>query len=601
VADTSTVVGADRRRASDRTVAPARVPSLARHAAFVVPLGGGLAAWAASVAELHLSTVGLYGLLASVSVWFFVGIGLLVGGFALEISRIRPRQWVLGLYIVALVVVIHATVPLLSRAPEYSWVYKHIGVARTFAADGRVTNGNNIYQDWPALFAALAGISKQSGVSVFAFARWAPLAFELLDCLMLFGVYRLLTRDARVPALAVVIFEVIVAWVGQDYLSPQAFDYVLWLGFVLIMVRWLLTAEIAATRVGLLTRIHAYVRQGIDSPPRGDAGHKLATVLALLIFAAIVVTHQLTPYIALAAIGMFTVLDLLRPRWLLLATAAMAIAYVIPHYQLIQNMYGGLFGSFDVVANGAGRIGVAASAAETFTANCVRILAVASWLLAVGIIVRAWRAPGRVVVPAVLAFSPFVVLFAQAYGGEAIYRVFLFSAPWCSLLIASAVYRLRAAALRFILVALGVGVALMLSLQGLYGAVAVDTFPQADVTTGLWLYDHVPVGSTMLLAASNFPLSDVPNPGRYIVTALPDDAQLGPVTVNAASLASVNRFVSGLHATNAYLVLSPSMQLYARYYDSPTGLPTLTREIRTARNWKLYYRNGGVTVYRFRQ
>ena len=105
----------------------------------------------------------------------------------------------------------------------------------------------------------------------------------------------------------------------------------------------------------------------------------------------------------------------------------------------------------------------------------------------------------------------------------------------------------------------------------------------------------------MLLAASNFPLSDVPNPGRYTVTALPDDAQLGPVTVNAASLASVNRFVSGLHATNTYLVLSPSMQLYARYYDSPTGLPTLTREIRTARNWKLYYRNGGVTVYRFRQ
>ncbi|HEX2703171.1 MAG TPA: hypothetical protein VHM72_07045 [Solirubrobacteraceae bacterium] len=600
MADTSTVVAADRRRSSDRTVAPARVPSLAAHAAFVVPLGGGLAAWAVSVAELHLSAVGLYGLLDAVSAWFFVGIGLLVGGFALEISRIRPRQWVLGLYIVALVVVIHATVPLLSRAPEYSWVYKHIGVARTFAADGRVTNGNNIYQDWPALFAALAGISKQSGVSVFAIARWAPLAFELLDCLMLFGVYRMLTRDARVPALAVVIFEVLVAWVGQDYLSPQAFDYVLWLGFVLIMVRWLLTTEIAATRFGILTRLHEYVRRDADVPLRSDAGRQLAVAVALLIFAAIVVTHQLTPYIALAAIGMLTVLDLLRPRWLLLATAALAIAYVIPHYTLIQNMYGGLFGSFDVVANGAGHIGVAASAAETFTANCVRVLAVACWLVAVGIVVRAWRAPGRIAVPAVLAFSPFVVLFAQAYGGEAIYRVFLFSAPWCALLIASAVYRLRAAALRFILVGLGVGVALMLSLQGLYGAVAVDTFTQTDVTTGLWIYDHVPVGSTVLLGASNFPLSDVPNPGRYTVTPLPDDAQLGPVTVNGTSLASVDRFVRGLNATNAYLVLSPSMLVYARYYDSPTGLPTLMRELPTARDWTLYYRSGDVRVYRFR-
>ena len=29
---------------------------------------------------------------------------------------------------------------------------------------------------------------------------------------------------------------------------------------------------------------------------------------------------------------------------------------------------------------------------------------------------------------AVLAFSPFVILLVQSYGGEAIYRVFLFSA-----------------------------------------------------------------------------------------------------------------------------------------------------------------------------
>lgn len=601
MADTSTVVAADRRRASDRSAASARVPSVAGQAAFVLPLGLGLAAWAASIAELHFSTVGLYGLLHSVSAWFFVGIALLVGGFALEISRIHPRQWVLGLYIVALVVVIHATVPLLSRAPEYSWVYKHIGVARTLAANGRVTNTNNIYQDWPALFAALAAISKESGVSIFGFARWAPLAFELLNCLMLFAVFRVLTRDARVPALAVVIFEVIVAWVQQDYLSPQAFDYVLWLGFVLVMVRWLLSTELAATRVRPLTRLHGYVRRGIDLPQRRDSGQKLAVVVALLIFAAIVVTHQLTPYIALAAIGILTVLDLLRPRWLLLATAAMAIAFLIPHYQLIQNMYGGLFSDFDVVQNAAGRIGVPASAAETFTANCVRILAVVCWLLAVGVVVRAWRAPGRVAVPAVLAFSPFLVLVGQAYGGEAIYRVFLFSAPWCSLLIASALYRLRAAALRFVLVALGVGVALVLSLQGLYGAVAVDTLSQADVTAGLWLYDHAPVGSTILLAADNFPLSDVPNPGQYTVAALPDDAQEGAVTVNGASIASVDTYAKGLHATNTYLVFSHSMLEYARYYDSPTGLPTLTREIRSAPDWKLYYHNGDVTVYRFRR
>jgi len=208
---------------------------------------------------------------------------------------------VLALYIVALVIVIHATVPLLSHAPEYSWVYKHIGVARTLAANGRVSNPNNIYQDWPALFAALAGISKESGVNVFGIARWAPLAFELLNCLMLFAIFRVLSRDRRVPALGVVLFEIAAAWVGQDYLSPQAFDYVLWLGFVLIMVRWLLMAEPASTRGGAVARLQAYARRGADLPLGRDAGHTLAVVAALLIFATMVVTHQLTPYIAIAA------------------------------------------------------------------------------------------------------------------------------------------------------------------------------------------------------------------------------------------------------------------------------------------------------------
>ena len=600
MADSSSAVSANPTRASDYRTTSTRVVSHAGGAAFVLPLGIGLAAWAASVAQLNISTVGLYGLLASVSAWFFVGIALLVGGFALEISRVRPRQWVLALYIVALVIVIHATVPLLSHAPEYSWVYKHIGVARTLAANGRVSNPNNIYQDWPALFAALAGISKESGVNVFGIARWAPLAFELLNCLMLFAIFRVLSRDRRVPALGVVLFEIAAAWVGQDYLSPQAFDYVLWLGFVLIMVRWLLMAEPASTRGGAVARLQAYARRGADLPLGRDAGHTLAVVAALLIFATMVVTHQLTPYIAIAGVGALTVLDLVRPRWLLLATAMMAVGYLIPHYQLIETAYGGIFSGFNVVQNGAGRIGVPTSAAEAFTANCVRLLSVAVWLLAVGIVVRAWRAPGRVVVPAVLAFSPFVVLFAQNYGGEAIYRVFLFSAPWCSLLIASAVYRLRAAALRFAIVALGVGIALMLSLQGLYGAVAVYTFSPAEVTSGLWLYDHVPVGSTIITAADNFPLLDVANPGRYTVTKIPDDIQYGAITVNGASVASVDGFVRGLHAKHAYLLLSRSMLEYARYYNSPTGIPTLTRELRTARAWKLYYRNGDVTVYRFR-
>ena len=77
------------------------------------------------------------------------------------------------------------------------------------------------------------------------------------------------------------------------------------------------------------------------------------------------------------------------------------------------------------------------------TAVIVRTLAVCMWLLALVAIVRRRRALGRVSIAAALAFSPFVIVFVQNYGGEAIYRVFLFSAPWCALLIAGPWCELR--------------------------------------------------------------------------------------------------------------------------------------------------------------
>ena len=81
------------------------------------------------MATLRLDSVGLYGLLAAFNAWFFVGVAVLIVGFAAELNRATPALWILALYLLAVVVVIDATVPLLFHTPEYWWVYKHIGVA----------------------------------------------------------------------------------------------------------------------------------------------------------------------------------------------------------------------------------------------------------------------------------------------------------------------------------------------------------------------------------------------------------------------------------------------------------------------------------------
>jgi hypothetical protein len=312
------------------------------------------------------------------------------------------------------------------------------------------------------------------------------------------------------------------------------------------------------------------------------------------------VSHQLTPYAGLCAIGALTILDMVRPRWLMLATTAIAVLFLIPRYSLISSQYGGIFSGFDILQNASG-VGVKASAAQAFTADAVRLLAVGTWLSTAIIVVRARRSAGRVILPALLAATPFVVVVGQSYGGEAIYRVFLFSAPWCSLLLADSIYRWRSQVRRFAVTLVVLVVALGLSLQGLYGPVAVDTFSQAEVTAGLWLYQHSRPGSHLIMAADNFPLRDVANTQRYTVEAIPDDPQagVGGDYVKSTDLSSVDGWVAGLHKPS-YLVFSRSMLTYAGFYNAPNGIPTPLRKVEhTPAAWQRIYSQGGVNIFRF--
>ena len=88
----------------------------------------GIAAWMFGLSQLHLPHSGSYGLLAGANPWFLLGLAAPLVSLVLELRSGR-RPWLLGAQLLALIVAIHATVPLLYGAPEYAWVYKHIGIA----------------------------------------------------------------------------------------------------------------------------------------------------------------------------------------------------------------------------------------------------------------------------------------------------------------------------------------------------------------------------------------------------------------------------------------------------------------------------------------
>jgi hypothetical protein len=565
----------------------------------------GIIAWIIGVSRLRPVSASSYGLLASANVWFLLGIGLLLCGFVLELARSNPRGWLLTLELIALIVAIHATVPIVYHTPEYAWVYKHVGIASAFAQYGRETDPANIYDQWPAFFTAVASVSSLSHVAVLRFATWAPLAFELADALLLMAVFRSFGLDRRVPYLAVALYEGLIAWVGQDYLSPQAFSYLLWLAMAVIILRVLRRPPQITPSTGRLERLgrlRAALLDGLPAVPKsGRPVRATSIVLVLLLDFAIVAAHQLTPYVVLSGIAGLTIIGVVRPRWLVLALAIVTGAYLVPHLGLISKDFGGLFSGGNPIQNASGAAGTHHAGPEAATAGIVRALAGVMWLTTLGVVLLRRRSFGRVIIPAVLAFSPFVILGAQSYGGEAIYRVFLFSAPWCALLIAGGIYELplsRRVAVRTALTALACVAFVFAGLQGLYGAVAVNAFTPRELTASRWLYSHVARGSLIVLPVDNFPALQVADYNKYEIQVMPADPQLGESWLDEGNLTQVRNWIADLGHRTAYIVVSPSMSASAEYFGAPRGYARLVRTIPSALGGSVVYRNGGTTIYR---
>jgi hypothetical protein len=597
--------GRRKRRGAHKTrdVQHAAPPSSARRRLGRSPLvvaAVGIGAWAYGVAQLHPSNIGRPGLLAGGNPWFTAGLLWLLAALLLELRSDKPRTWVLAPTVVGLIVAIHASVPIIFGTPEYAWVYKHLGVIAAFQHYGHVTDPKSIYQEWPALFAAVAALASLAHVSAASLATWAPLAFELADALLVFALFRLLTDSRRIAWLALVLYEGLIAWVGQDYLSPQAFGYLIWLALVAIVLRWLRrpAADPAPAR-GRIARLRARVVAGAQPPPDTTRGQRaVAVVLVALLYLAIVAAHQLTPYMALAGIGALTVLDLIRPRWLIGLMIAVAAGYLVPHYHLIAQQFGGLFSGGNPIANAGGAHGTPnASATAVWSARTVDLLILAMWGTTMALIVRRRRRLGPVAIAGTLAFSPFMILFAQSYGGEAIYRVYMFSSPWCALLIAGAVCELRPSRRWPVAVAVSVA-ALLAGLQGLYGPTRANGFTPGDVAASLWLYGHVPHGALIVLPVDNFPAFDTADYNRYEVALMPADPQFGLAWMNESNLSEVENWIVRLGQRTAYVVVSRSMGAWDGYYGAPAGYRGLERELPTALHGAVVFRNADATVYR---
>jgi hypothetical protein len=607
----------------------AAVTGARREWAQLLPALVALVLWAFSLRHVDLAAMNDFGLVSVLPVVYWSALALVVVSFPVLVA-LGARSRVLVPSIVTLLLVVHATPAVLYGAPRYSWTYKHLGIIdyilRHGAVDPSVPN-LAAYHSWPGFFALNAFLAQAGGIDPFASARWAPAFFEILLLVPLLLLFRTLTRNHRRVWMAVALFY-LANWVGQDYFSPQAFAYFFYLVVIAVCLRWLPARPARRHLPEALAGPLARLVNGRTENLQRDAvspGQRAALIgLVVLLLAVVTVSHQLTPLMLISTLGLLVVVRRVGPWWLPLAAAGLCVVWAAfaagPFLE--ENAYWIVASIGDFASNATdtfvplGQVPTAQIAVDWAD----RGLSALVWAAAAVGAGLAWRERRLELVPVVAMLAPVPLLIANDYGGEMLFRVYLFALPFAALLMTrildlpAAVPARSPAAHRTTSPtptrpspwtwATAGAVALSLTLVtpfvlAYYGKERGNYFSPDTLAAGEWLFDHAPSGSLITGPTSNLPWAFTRHEefGYSWFIDLPADQRRAFATDPLSAVFDDVNAVAG--TDDAYVVLTSSQQVEMRYtgaFPDSVWVP-LEAAIRASPRFRVAYRSGDATVF----
>jgi hypothetical protein len=569
----------------------------------LLPLPAATVLWAIALPAIEPASLGEAGLVGDAPLIFFVALGVLLAGAVLAMWLPRTPGWVLAAYIGALVLILYGTIPAISDSPQYAWTYKHIGVVRLIGTTGAVHPGLDIYNRWPGMFSLAAAFSRVTGADPLTYAGWFECVFAWLEAIVVAAIAFAVTRNRRVAAMSTLVW-LLTNWIGQTYFSAQALAYLLSLTMLLVIVRQFpvggrLHVRIAGLLGSLVRRPQPADAFGLPLPWRTWQ----SVVVVVVLDAAVVATHQLTPYMVVLQVGALTALGL-RPRWLVFVIAGLAAAYLAPNLDFVQSHYGLLGGN--PIDNA--QVDRAHYHRAWFYANVGGLLSYTTLLLAAlgGLRLARVGLAQRAIPVAALALVPFVVLLGSNYGGEGVLRAFLFSSPWLAILIAWGLSTLREG--RQLVAAVLMSALLCgLFLFAFIGNAGTNVIPASEVAASDYFYSHARPGSVLMLAGEDFPLrvganyGDMAGPAGDHSPNLLEDPRLHGRPFKRRDLRLIAADMLDFSPVG-YLVFSTTQNRYARFYDttSPWAYEELERWVAASPKFALWHASTHARIYRLR-
>lgn len=487
------------RRRQVRTIVSRAVPPVA------------ILLWLLSLRQVNLERMGDLGLLDVLPVLFWVALGLLTLGFVVTLRAKRVGRVLPTVYVIALITILHATISVLYPTLRYQWSWKHVAVVDAMLRHaGPVVNPGflNIYNYWPGFFVMNGFVLHFTGLhTAMGYARWATPAANVLMIGPLLLLYRTITQDRRLIWGAVWIFFSC-SWIGQDYFAPQTFAFLLFVTLIGLVLKQLPTQEPSGA--------HPVPAWMALPPARWSPGKGWTPglfVMVVLIEVVLVSSHQLTPLmliVTLAALSLprrnrRTVLPVLASAVLLQAFwfATVARPFIAANLQSFISTLTSPDSNAPTWLTGLGTPApgqFVLSWIDRGLSAAVILLAVVAWFR------RPWTR--RTPLP-LLAVAPLPMPALNSYGGEMIFRTYMFALPATAMLTAALVMpairpiRLRAVASFVLFVYFLFGFVF-----GYYGKEAMNYFTPQEAAATAYLDQVAPTGSTIFSITNNIPNID---------------------------------------------------------------------------------------------
>lgn len=461
---------------------------------------------ATGLSRSDVAKIDLLGVVDALSPLYWFGAALIVGGLIAGCTYGSGWAWV---NVGALIVALFGLPGLLEPHPRFTVAWVHVGFIDHIADRGTLLTSLDGRFSWAGFFAAGGLLQRMAGTDTLLWlVRYAPI-FYVGASVLLVALLARRTAATRTQTIVAAALFCCLNWIGQDYFSPQATGFVLYLTIIAV-VMYAFPANPGAVAS---PRLRRWLRPAPDEwqGVLGGGGSPSATLFTLgvcyVLLVAMVISHQLTPVFFISACFFLVVCNVTRLRTMPIVAAVMFLAWL----SFGASAY--WIGHFDDLTGSIGHVGKLLNqnvGTRTKSTNidrkvvvaCRLLLALFAWSLAALSIIRDWRRHRTPVALLCLFLAPFPLLFMQPYGGEMALRVCLFSLPAASILIARLIVPTpRFAFARLAAIAATAGLLVPAFATARYGNEKFEMISDDDLAVVGQLYDEAPSGSLVFVAS----------------------------------------------------------------------------------------------------